>query len=662
MANIELQSVKPPIVILHEAFTNDGAYGNIRLVHPVGRPAANHVALFIPEVEADNAERFLEGMTLDGDRVLHIAARLEDVELVSAISVTERWRDAVHVTAKNKRGETALHCASATGNVAMIGALLTLLAQNSEMKMQLLRQQKDTRETCLHEAVRCGNGDAVRMLVQEDVAVVLGVGPNNGRALVKICDEQGVSPLYLATTLRHLEIVEFLTRLDWPQGYPAASYDGPGGKTALHAAVLLSKSYCTELSQHLAQWKNELIDKADKSGATPLHLLGSRTDKFIVELLLGLDPSAGYRADNEGSLPIHIAAANGSVAIVKLLSELRPNCCWSRNNLGQTILHIAVHKKKYNVVSYLCSIVSTRKFVGIFNTRDNEGNTALHLAVVQGNHSIFCRLMARREVSLSFTNNEERTPLDLAKLSIPPGISLFQGPRYWVLYGLLVAGADYCTCRSDHLATEPDEEKKSEVITKSAGLVVVCAALILNTSLTMPFSVSNLYRNPEKDIKRVVAYNIFIMSDALAFAFSAIAISCSTFAGLSSLEQRTRLSYRNAGALSLCAAALFIILVFMAGMYVAVGPLVHLKGNVIIALLYYITYPGILLLFAPYLGLAGSHMRALISRLGLRAWRKAVIRELQVRSFMVLPTIILSVAVIVAGMFYLAITSAKGTF
>lgn len=139
--------------------------------------------------------------------------------------------------------------------------------------------------------------------------------------------------------------------------------------------------------------------------------------------LLDMDASAGYRADNEGSLPIHIAAANGSIDIVKLLSERRPSCTWSCNNLGQTVLHIAICNEKVSMVEYLCS---EQKFKGIFNTRDNEGNTALHLAVRQGNQFIFLRLIRRRDVCLSFINKESRTPLDLAQLSLPPGFLLFQ--------------------------------------------------------------------------------------------------------------------------------------------------------------------------------------------------------------------------------------------
>lgn len=160
---------------------------------------------------------------------------------------------------------------------------------------------------------------------------------------------------------------------------------------------------------------------ADESWNTPLHLLASTEDTSIAKLLLKADECAGYQTDKEGSLPIHVAAANGSLTIVKLLAKKRPGCALACNNLGQTILHIAVQKRRYDVVNYVCS---EHKLAGILNVRDSSGNTALHLAVEQGNQFIFCRLMRCPEVCLSFTNKEARTPLDIAQLKLPLGLSL----------------------------------------------------------------------------------------------------------------------------------------------------------------------------------------------------------------------------------------------
>lgn len=96
-----------------------------------------------------------------------------------------------------------------------------------------LRAQNDMGETCLHEAVRWGHTNIVSLLMAVDA------NPNNitSPALVEIVDNDGSSPLYLATTLRRLDIVKALTVRDYRY---SVSQAGPARKTALHAAVLLS--------------------------------------------------------------------------------------------------------------------------------------------------------------------------------------------------------------------------------------------------------------------------------------------------------------------------------------------------------------------------------------------------------------------------------------
>ncbi|KQJ81688.1 ankyrin-2-like [Brachypodium distachyon] len=553
----------------------------------------------------------LQGVTSDLDGVLHIAARLGHVELVKKIAM---WPGLViDVEAKNRRGETPLHCAAATGNVAMIGLVMSIACREQRAK-QLLREKKCDGETCLHEAVRSGNKLAVETLVEEDVNVFERGDPC---VLVGMEDNEGVSPLYLATTLRQLDIVQFLTQKQRRLSYPDASYKGPGEKTALHAAVLLGK----DLSKCLVQWKKgRLVSMADESWNTPLHLLASTEDTSIAKLLLKADECAGYHADKEGSLPIHVAAANGSLTIVELLAKKRPGCALACNNLGQTILHIAVQKRRYDVVNYVCS---KHKLAGILNVRDSSGNTALHLAVEQGNQFIFCRLMRCPEVCLSFTNKEARTPLDIAQLKLPLGLSLSPAPRQWIMYHLVLAGGDYGTCRRDQFATvlaKPDREKESKSTGKSAGLVAVCAVLILTIAFAAPFTVTRMYSRSEdsaeyESLAWAIAYRIFMASDAFAFAFSAVATSCCTYAGFSFMDRRTRLFYLTTGGVSLRLAAVSIIVVFSSGVYVAVAPVDYLIPIAVCPFAALVIIPQLTPVFVMLL-----HAWSLLMRIGFLAW------------------------------------------
>uniref|UniRef100_A0A0E0B0Z5 Ubiquitin-like protease family profile domain-containing protein n=1 Tax=Oryza glumipatula TaxID=40148 RepID=A0A0E0B0Z5_9ORYZ len=356
----------------------------------------------------------------------------------------------------------------------------------------------------LLEAARAGSTKAFCELVI-DPARSLGV-PSRSRdvplPLVQIVDNEGTSPLYLATTLRRDSIVKVLT--ETASGMPrAASYSGPAGKTALHAAVLFSE----ELSSTLVNWNHSLIKIRDESGSTPLHYLadGKYTTEpsciSVTKLLLQKDPSSGYCEDSEGSLPIHIAAANGTLGIIDQLIKLCPGCESSCNASGQTILHIAVQTESHDVVRFVCS---NEMFKMVLNMKDYDGNTALHLAVQKGHNKTFGILMGCKNVSLSIRNRNGYTPLDHAVLNKTSGLTYatyWPGHQRWVCNSLLAAGADFGTFRADHLSSKIPEQAKadreafSDTLSKSAAVMATCAALLFNAALNIFLNVQAIYHN-----------------------------------------------------------------------------------------------------------------------------------------------------------------------
>ncbi|XP_039822217.1 ankyrin repeat-containing protein At2g01680-like [Panicum virgatum] len=512
-------------------------------------------------------------------------------------------------------------------------------AEQPRWRADFWRLRNSKGETCLHEAIRHGHTEFVLQLIIRDDMLLQQDGMRRLLALTQIEDDEGLSPLYLATSLKNLNIIDIL--ID-PLRLRTASYAGPQGRTAMHAAVVTN---CIGICQALAGWNNgDLISRADESGSTPLHYLASSTSTDdIGQLLL----SAAKLPDKQGSLPIHVAAGQGRLDIIDRLLDKYPHSLWSRNASGQTILHVAVQAESYNVVKYVCSQSQhDRMFRAILNARDQDGNTALHLAVLTGHQWIFCQLLSRSHVDLNIANRDGHTPLDLVFLSgevhddimalvghSVPTLAISRGQRTiryiqsrydWMAYDLVVAGASRSARRLDHFAAQlpprHDVDMELDKVGKSASVLAVCAVLILNAAIALPFNVAARYHEQPPTRTRTLVFKGFLASDAMAFLCSTVATICCTYAGFSPVgNMRARYLYVGAGCLMY--ASLAIVGAFSLGMYAAFTTGLYIFPTVS----YFLFGLGILGSIVLQLRRSCLHNRALRARLRTRAFLRSVL-------------------------------------
>ena len=220
----------------------------------------------------------------------------------------------------------------------------------------------------------------------------------------------------------------------WYTGTGPASLAGPiGNLNPAHMLIGLTEEFMNfvELTKKLLKWnKNkDLTTERDANGSTPLHFAaglpgaGNRGSACIQ--VFDATTSVLYLPDNDGLSPIHVAAAAAKAAsaniffklpIAKFVSKC-PSSAGLRDAKGRTFLHVAVEKKNVRVVGYACS---DRSLAWILNMQDNQGNTALHLAVKDGSLGIFCLLFGNRQVNLNLTNEDGQTPLDIARYNVRP--------------------------------------------------------------------------------------------------------------------------------------------------------------------------------------------------------------------------------------------------
>ena len=201
------------------------------------------------------------------------------------------------------------------------------------------------------------------------------------------------------------------------------------------------------MTELILNWNKELTKRRDQHGNTPLHFavsletgtrgmlpqyavpvvngtsitsfLNMETPKDLTLQILEADTYSAYQPDEEGSYPIHVAASAGRLSSVIVLVIKCPGCASLRDANGRTFLHVAVMKKRYAIVRYACH---TPVFSSILNKQDNEGNTALYLAVEVGDWWSFSCLFANKQVDLNLPNNKQHTPRELSVSCTPTGL------------------------------------------------------------------------------------------------------------------------------------------------------------------------------------------------------------------------------------------------
>ncbi|GFY84995.1 hypothetical protein Acr_03g0017690 [Actinidia rufa] len=180
-----------------------------------------------------NRDRFEEQVTPTNNTVLHVTAQFNDnADNVRGILETQSSL----LLRVNSRGETALHIAARNGHSSTVEALIGFAKTQSrdpesglEIIEQMVRTTCENKDTALHEAVRNNHLGVVELLVEED------------KKFSHVANNSGETPLYLAAERDYHEIVFLiLTTCTSP------AFNGPNGRTALHAAVF---SGCIVLSQ-----------------------------------------------------------------------------------------------------------------------------------------------------------------------------------------------------------------------------------------------------------------------------------------------------------------------------------------------------------------------------------------------------------------------------
>ncbi|GAB4837326.1 hypothetical protein Ancab_039576 [Ancistrocladus abbreviatus] len=280
---------------------------------------------------------------------LHIAARQGDERKI--VQILDR--NVELIANEDWKGDLPLHEAASAGQLKAVETLTLYARKYVKPKLSIGKANKEG-NTALHLAIQNGHEKVAWYLIEKE--------PDTSYYLNK----EGTSPLYLAIEARFQDLVQLI--LDYTSSRKP--------KSIMHAAI---RARNRVILARVLEDLRPLINSFDEKGRTPLSYAAYIGYLDGVDCILAKFPNSAFSCDEDGSYPVHKASNKGHVEIIKRFLLLSPKTVDLLNGHGQNILHVAAMSGNTKMVSYLLKTQGIKK---LMDSRDRDGNTALHLATM----------------------------------------------------------------------------------------------------------------------------------------------------------------------------------------------------------------------------------------------------------------------------------------
>ncbi|KAG2706751.1 hypothetical protein I3843_05G105600 [Carya illinoinensis] len=276
----------------------------------------------------------------------------------------------------------------------------------------------------LYTAASAGDVDFVKDLLEREPLLVFGEG------------EYGVTDIfYAAARSKNSEVFRLLLdfalsprcclssggELEEQLGNLDPEFRWEMMNRAVHAAA---RGGNMDMLRVLLADCSDVLAFKDAQGSTILHTASGRGQVEVVkDLVASFDIITC--TDNQGNTALHVAAYRGYLPVVEVLILASPSLASLTNNYGDTLLHMAVAgfrtpgfrrlDRQIGLMNHLlCGKIVNME--DIINIRNNNGRTALHVAVVE---NVQCNLvellMTVPSIGLNIRDADGMTPLDILK-------------------------------------------------------------------------------------------------------------------------------------------------------------------------------------------------------------------------------------------------------
>lgn len=230
-------------------------------------------------------------------------------------------------------------------------------------------------------------------------------------------NQDGLTPLHLAINNRHQEIIDMLVARGTD-----VNITTPEGDNAL--LLMLKNTYDKEFIFDILETKINL-NARNNWGDTPLLLTVEKDyDTEVVARMIQSNSDINVR-NNTGNTPLHLAVKNDNRKTIELLLQKGANIHAVNNDLSTP--YTAGLERGFEYLSWLIGKIDVK-------SRDNAGNTLLHLALARGSNIDIVKLLLIKGTPYNQKNIAGDIPLHIAirekheesaKLLIESGSDLF---------------------------------------------------------------------------------------------------------------------------------------------------------------------------------------------------------------------------------------------
>ncbi|KAM3245364.1 hypothetical protein ACQJBY_056600 [Aegilops geniculata] len=216
---------------------------------------------------------------------------------------------------------------------------------------------------------------------------------------------------------------------------------------------------------------------------------------------------------------------------------------------------------------------------------DNDGSTALHLAIQVQSFRMFCALFGNQKVNLNVTNNQGQSPRDLSRSKLPNRMGYGLNSENKICNTLWSVGANEGALRWDKANEKysrrpkpEDEEKESERLRNAAQALIVASVLIATVAFSATFALPGGYRgdgHPNAGAPVHAGsylFDAFMMATTLAFICSSVSTVGFVFAATPMVSLFTRRVNFNVSVFFMWSSVTCMSIAFALGVYMVLAP------------------------------------------------------------------------------------------